>query len=672
MAATIAVIAWAQLPSDSGAVDPTRWLGLLPGLGGGPGWARAAAAVFVVASLATLAALWWLLQRWAGHGWVPSRLARLTWLAWSLPFVLGPPLASRDVWAYAAQGTLAQHGFDPARVPVSALGPGPLLAAVDPRWRETRPPYGGFAVLLERVGVVLGGGSQLGTVLALRAIAVASVVVMVLGAAQLVRAELRPRTILLIGCNPIVLIHLVSGAHLDAAAAALLVAGLLVADRGHRCAGVALCCLAGTVKFPAFLGAVWLTAAAVHQVWQARAARAQPSDRPAGHPTSRGPAVLPLLARDGTVALGTVVVTTAAGSGLAWLHNLGTPGQLRTGVAPVDAFAQALSSAGAVVGWHPGEPSVLRVSRLAGAAVAMGVALWLVLRPPPRRSDGGVTTGQVRVPAGGLSANALPVGRLAAGLAALALLGPVLYPWYLAPAIALLAIGGPRARQVLIVATLALLAAALPSMRPLAEAPELAFALSLGLLAGPGWYWQRSPRWAGAARHSKSPRIGWPPAVRQMPPGQLTIRLTDAGRWRGVQIAALVAAVAALVTTMVMRHSGLDLDVYRAGAHALGGGHLLYSDAFDAGRQPHLLFTYPPVGALLAWPAAQVPHLPAILCWNVATLAVLAWLMKLTAPDPVRTRPARAAHRPPHPARGSSRGHRLDHTDHRSPRLRPG
>ena len=486
VAAIIAVIAWAQLPSDSGAVDPTRWLGLLPGLGGGPGWARAAAAVFVVASLATLAALWWLLQRWAGYGWVSSRLARLTWLAWSLPFVLGPPLASRDVWAYAAQGTLAQRGFDPARVPVSALGPGPLLAAVDPRWRETRPPYGGFAVLLERVGVVLGGGSQLGTVLALRAIAVASVVVMVLGAAQLVRAELRPRTILLIGCNPIVLIHLVSGAHLDAAAAALLVAGLLVADRGHRCAGVALCCLAGTVKFPAFLGAVWLTAAAVHQVWQARAARAQPPDRPAGHPTSRGPAVLPLLARDGTVALGTVVVTTAAGSGLAWLHNLGTPGQLRTGVAPVDAFAHALSSAGGVVGWHPGEPSVLRVSRLAGAAVAMGVALWLVLRPPPRRSDGGATTGQVRVPAGGLSANALPVGRLAAGLAALALLGPVLYPWYLAPAIALLAIGGPRARQVLIVATLALLAAALPSMRPLAEAPELAFALSLGLLAGAG------------------------------------------------------------------------------------------------------------------------------------------------------------------------------------------
>ena len=120
--------------------------------------------------------------------------------------------------------------------------------------------------------------------------------------------------------------------------------------------------------------------------------------------------------------------------------------------------------------------------------------------------------------------------------------------------------------------------------------------------------------------------------MRHLTPGQLATRLPDAGWRRGVQIAALVAAVAALVTGMVMRHSGLDLDVYRAGAHALGSGHLLYSDAFDAGRQPHLLFTYPPVGALLAWPAAQVPHLPAILCWNVATLAVLAWLMKLTAP----------------------------------------
>jgi len=65
VAAIVAVIAWAQLPSDSGAVDPTRWLGLLPGPGGGPGWARAAAAVFVVAALAALATLWWLLQRWA-------------------------------------------------------------------------------------------------------------------------------------------------------------------------------------------------------------------------------------------------------------------------------------------------------------------------------------------------------------------------------------------------------------------------------------------------------------------------------------------------------------------------------------------------------------------------------------------------------------------------------
>ena len=112
--------------------------------------------------------------------------------------------------------------------------------------------------------------------------------------------------------------------------------------------------------------------------------------------------------------------------------------------------------------------------------------------------------------------------------------------------------------------------------------------------------------------------------------------------WRDIPLAAVTAALAGLAIAMIVGRSaaptvapgfsGLDLDVYRAGAHALGGGHLLYSDAFDAGRQPHLLFTYPPVGALLMWPVAQIPHLPAILCWNVLTLAVLAWLMKLTAP----------------------------------------
>ena len=112
-------------------------------------------------------------ERWAGSGWVSSRLARLSVADIVLPSCSGrrsPP----DIWACAAQGTLAQRGFDPARVQFSALDQvrcgrrstlgGGNTAAVRslhsaPRARQHRA--------WRRL--------QLGTVLALRAITMASI-----------------------------------------------------------------------------------------------------------------------------------------------------------------------------------------------------------------------------------------------------------------------------------------------------------------------------------------------------------------------------------------------------------------------------------------------------------------------------------------------------------------
>jgi alpha-1,2-mannosyltransferase len=84
------------------------------------------------------------------------------------------------------------------------------------------------------------------------------------------------------------------------------------------------------------------------------------------------------------------------------------------------------------------------------------------------------------------------------------------------------------------------------------------------------------------------------------------------------------------------RHHGLDLTVYRDGARALSHGHLLYSDQFGATRQPHLLFTYPPFAALLAYPFLIFPPLTAIVIWNLLTILVLMKTLQIVLRESVK------------------------------------
>ena len=53
-----------------------------------------------------------------------------------------PPLFSRDVYSYAAQGEMVQRGLNPYVAAPSALGGGPFLHLVDPLWRHAAAPYG--------------------------------------------------------------------------------------------------------------------------------------------------------------------------------------------------------------------------------------------------------------------------------------------------------------------------------------------------------------------------------------------------------------------------------------------------------------------------------------------------------------------------------------------------
>ena len=463
LAATLAMLTWSRLSvgADPGAQNPSRWLGLLPAKAEG----RSSAAWLLIALLAALAVLagcWWRLQgalRFARAG--ATRLAGVAWLTWSLPFLIGPPLGSRDVYAYAAQGELARQGLDPTRVSVLHLGPGVLLNAVDPRWRAATPPYGGLAVGLERFAATLGG--PVGSLVVFRVIAVLGVVALVLASVALARraGSTVPtgRVLVLVGCNPLVLIHVLSGAHLDAVAAALLVAGVALAwpygglpadarrpagwprrwggSYGPVVVGALLCGLAAGIKVTALLGAGWI---------MVRQLRRRPGTSLLRWEGAAGA----LCGALGALA-GLAIATLVGGVGLGWLSSLGTPGKLRTGVAPADTLARAIARAAGDVGGVGTSGPVLSASRTAVAAVGVLIACWFLLGRPTRRGVGRQAT----------------VSDLGYALLAIALAGPVLYPWYLAPAFAVLAVAGERSRRVLAAGSAFLVLATLPTVRPL-------------------------------------------------------------------------------------------------------------------------------------------------------------------------------------------------------------
>ncbi len=461
------VSAWGRLGPSPGSRNPTSWLGLLA-VAAPDDASKARLLLVLVPALSLLMMCWCYAQRLASTRRLTARAASVVTACWAFPFAIGPIIGSRDAYAYLAQGELAQRGLDPAKAVVSQLGGGPLLAAVDPRWRETRPPYGGVAVAIEKWAAVPDEHPGLG-LLALRLVAVVAVLALVLISARMAPVRFRAAVIIAIGANPLVLIHLVGAAHLDAVAAALLVAGLAVARSGSRhagagsarhLAGIMLCTLGAMVKLPVALGAVYLTVTAVVAAPASLQARIR------------------RLAVDLLAALAAIGLSMAiSGSGLAWVQNFGTPGRLRTGIAPADMLAHALSGIAWLFGAHPSGGDVLSAARIAAGAAA-GLAAAVLLLPRRRmRLD-------VSAPGGGSRVamwSPPTLDRLALALLAVCLLGPVLYAWYLAPALPLLALAAsrppstavqpgelpPRRARLLITGlSIALTVAALPRLAP--------------------------------------------------------------------------------------------------------------------------------------------------------------------------------------------------------------
>jgi len=356
--------------------------------------------------LVLLVVAWWRLGRLVRTR--PPRAEELlaTLLMWAAPLLIAPPVFSRDVYSYLAQGAMVGAGLDVYRDGPAALG-GPFAAEVPAIWQHTPTPYGpAFLLLATAVATLVGGHVTLG-VLLLRLVALAGVAVLAVSLPPLARrCGVAPAAALwLAALNPLVLVHLVGGAHNDAVLVGLLAAGLAAAAAGRPALGAVAITLAALVKVPAAVGLaavalLWASSSAVGSWRRTRA-----------------------VGGTALVALGTAVgVTWVAGTGFGWVGALRTPvtaeswsltSALGRATADVLAALDATLSTAPVTGW-----------RLAGMCAALAAALLVWRR---RRTVG-------------------PVGGVGLVLGGVVVFGPAVRPWYLLWAVVPLAAAAPFGR----------------------------------------------------------------------------------------------------------------------------------------------------------------------------------------------------------------------------------
>ncbi|MCS0603833.1 polyprenol phosphomannose-dependent alpha 1,6 mannosyltransferase MptB [Streptomyces sp. LP11] len=386
-----------------------------------------------------LTAAWVLLGRLVRGPRPPAPRDLLLVLAvWAAPLLLAPPLFSRDVYSYLAQGAMADAHLDVYGQGPARLG-GPLADEVAPMWRHTGAPYGPAFLAPASVLSGLTRGELPAGLLGMRLLALFGVALMAAALPRLARLSgADPAAALWLGAlNPLVLLHLVAGAHNDALMLGLLGLGLLAARGLGPAPGAVLVTLAGLVKAPAALGLLAVVILAV------RAGR-----RPL-------PAVLATAA---ACAATTVAATALAGTGYGWIAALSTP------VSPRNwALTSLLGRATGALLTHLGSglaPLAVPVWHLAGLAATAGAVLLIWLRARPG-----------------------PVYALGLSLLAVAVLGPAIRPWYVLWGLFLIAAGAPdtpvRRRAAVLVGVLAL--AVLPSGGP-AQPGQLVLAVCGGVL----------------------------------------------------------------------------------------------------------------------------------------------------------------------------------------------
>jgi hypothetical protein len=448
------VVLGARIGAAPAAVPIDRWLGLLPEAG-----YRVTDVGLGLGQLAAITALlltWLLTCQVARRDALTVRQLSAVAVAWAVPFAVGPPLLSTDVFIYAARGLLSRAGQNPYLDAPSHLGALRVVDAIDPVWRGAESSDGPLATLLSHLVVTVSAGSAITAVLVFRALAIVAVVVIGRCSAELAGPS-APTALCLTVLNPAVLLFVLSASLWAGWLCALLLLALVAARRRHWTNAAVILALAAALK-PVALVAIPVLL--VHRVL--------------GQPLRRTVRVLlpDLAAALAALAAITMAVPPAAG----WLGNFG------------DAFREHLAYSpstmlGTAIGWVvPAAYDDLQTgARLATATAGVMVILGLLVTRSSRSLEG-----------------TMGLALLTAAAAA-----PVLYPQFLLWGIVCLATALPQASGAVRGWVLALSCAAC-TLNPAGlgeRGGQVASFAAVGALAAVAAGWRLRQRGSARARH---------------------------------------------------------------------------------------------------------------------------------------------------------------------------
>ncbi|MGO8864234.1 MAG: polyprenol phosphomannose-dependent alpha 1,6 mannosyltransferase MptB [Acidimicrobiales bacterium] len=336
---------------------------------------------------------WWELVRMVRKcPGTPLRQLVAILVAWAAPIIVAPPLFSRDVYSYAAQGQMVAQGINPYLHGPTALRSGAFLSLVDPLWRSSTAPYGPAWERLSGWIVQLSGHDVRSAIVGFRAFALAGVVLVAWAVPVLARSLRRnvPGAFALAVLNPLVILDLLGGSHNDALMLGLLVAACAAARRRHVIAGLTLCALAAEVKIPALVGAAfigWWWAGPVSS-WRERLARA---------------------AGAVSIAAGLMAAIAALSAlGWRWFSGLSNPGAVVSWLDPATAVGLLIARSASFFGYAGHQAVFVQSARAVALGVATVVAIFLLVRSE--------RIGEVQA--------------IGWSLLAFVFLGPVVWPWY--------------------------------------------------------------------------------------------------------------------------------------------------------------------------------------------------------------------------------------------------
>ncbi|MFE5023998.1 polyprenol phosphomannose-dependent alpha 1,6 mannosyltransferase MptB [Streptomyces sp. NPDC056656] len=341
--------------------------GLPNGIWGAPGPALTLiGATAAYAGLSLLLWSWWQLGTLLRAGAVMSK--RRQWLTlggWALPLLPAPALFSMDIYSYVAQGALAGRSWNVYEIGPSALG-GPLAANVPEVWRDAPAPYGPLSVLVSRVVVFVTGEHHVVAAVVLHRVAALAGLALLAWSVQ----RLATRSggdgagaWWAASLNPLVLAHLVGGAHNEALMLGLMMAGLVACRDGRWVLGAVVLTCAALVKAPA---AVALACAALVAV-----------AGQTGRWRRLGRAVGIVLASVATLWL----ITALCGLGWGWLQTIRTPTNAYTPLSVTTDVGRLLRWIGGESGWVT-TPDPVTVMRTLGTLAGLCGALYFLARAP--------------------------------------------------------------------------------------------------------------------------------------------------------------------------------------------------------------------------------------------------------------------------------------------------